>query len=58
MWRSCEEGYCSYPGRSARNALMRDRRKVPKGVSRVERQRLSLQKSALPIVPEEHGKAM
>ena len=31
---------------------MRDEDKVPKGVSRVERQRLSLQKSAPLIVPK------
>ena len=45
------EGYCSYAGRSARYAPMRDK-SFPNRVSRIERLRLNLQKSALPIVPK------
>jgi len=52
MRRLRDEGYRSYPGRSAGYAPDKRVEEIPTGVTHIERWWLSLQKSALLIVPK------
>ena len=51
MRRPRDEGYRSYPGRSAGYAPDKRVQKIPTGVTHIERWWLNPQKSVLPIVP-------